>query len=283
MKRVLVCIMASTLLIMMLSGCGVIRVRETVSETAHEILDGKDLKEIITGAASTLEEKVSSATNLALNYDDPDKYTIGDGEVPEDVSKIEVNWINGCVNFVYDDVDHVVLAEGSSKTLSKDQQLRYIISNGKLTVQFCKSGMKHYDGPEKILMVRIPRDQKMEDIVLDGVNVDVAIGSIKVEELTIHLVNGELKMEESYLEAEKVSIDAVNCEVDLKGYVKEEISVNVVNGDISVTVPSQGYHLEISTLSGNSSETVKVGDEEPELTISLDAVHGNIEVHNEAR
>ena len=59
------------------------------------------------------------------HYDNAKAYTMGGASLSKTVTALDVNWISGNVNIVYDDVTGVSFSESSEETLTEKTSMYY--------------------------------------------------------------------------------------------------------------------------------------------------------------
>lgn len=182
-----------------------------------------------------------------VSYDNEGAYTIGGGEIEESVSEIEIDWKSTQVDVEYHQGSAIAVQETAYMELEEGLKLRYLVDNGKLTVQFATNGRHDIKGLNKKLTVSIP----------DGVN---------LTKLTINGVDSEIN---SHVEVTQLYVNTVAGNVTASN-VTGGASINSVSGNIDLT--SSGVGFQVASVSGN----VKLNLSENLTQANFSAVSGTI-------
>ena len=183
------------------------------------------------------------------SYDNESKYTAATNAViTDEIDEIEINWISGSVKIETYDGDGIKIAETSSldkksdsigeatenKTLSESLKMRYLSEDGKLTVQFCKSGLKVRSSAvsklEKELTVYVPAGREFKLINANTVSAGLYMNGVT---------------------AELIRCDAVSAANKLVGCKANEIKVNTVSGDTEITTKDVLCKTTFKSVSGD--------------------------------
>lgn len=216
-----------------------------------------------------------------LSYKNADDYTIGDPnggdiELPSaGITEIEINWVKGKVKVQGSDKRYITLSETGSE--DDDTTLRYLMKNGKLTVQYAKSrwfGFSSY--PKKELTVYIPEDMTgLSELSLNVVDSDTSLTYLTVDDIDFDSVSGSLLAEN--VACTEINADTVSGNVDFthrSDFRKPlgEIELDTVSGNLTLTVPDAPRKVECDSVSGDVtlSFTNCKG-----FTASFDRVNGN--------
>lgn len=182
------------------------------------------------GGFKNVNVEVSSFGAGGYHYSDSSKYLIGDFSVEADgINEISVDWISGSVNISTNDGDKIIVSEDPA--FDEDEQLRYYIKDGKITIKFRKSGsyfgiFRKYKG--KQLNISLP-----ESLVLDDLDVELVSSKLTADDLL----------------AQDIDIDGVSGSIELRNVSSDEISIEVVSG--SVNVSGKADELDIEGVSGS--------------------------------
>lgn len=223
-------------------------------------------------------------------YSDPSKYLVGDFSVEaQGIKKIDLDWISGSVNISTNDGNEIIVSEDSA--LDEDEQLRYYIKDGKITIKFRKSGS--YFGlfnkyKSKQLSISLPKsmvledldielvssrlkanDLFVEDIDIDGVSGNIELNNVISDEISIEVVSGSVNVSGK---ADELDIDGVSGSVDVEGEFKK-LDVGTVSGAIEAN--GAFIDIELETVSG--SKTLRV-DSVPNQ-VRVEAVSGSTDIY----
>lgn len=246
----------------------------------------------------------------ANKYEKLDRSGFGSGEQSvtaseplTDITEIEIHWLTGDVYLVESDTDGVTFQEDYTGS-NEDYRMRYKVSNGKLTIQPCKSKLfGSIDLPRKALTVFLPDTLTLDKITVETVSADVELMGGSVDTLSINTTSGNITgpgLSAKEYELGTVSGDisltalpagssAIDCET-VSGEVRisctahpDEIDFNSVSGNLRLTLPkgSCRYTLDFSTVSGDrdTDRFISGGDETCDIT--AETVSGNVELQTE--
>lgn len=179
-------------------------------------------------------------------YPDCDSYFVGNGSC-ENVTKLELNWCNGKVTVKCGNVDKVTFAEDCLKDLSDDYKLHYLVNNGKLTIQFVKSGKWNIDFI-KNLTVTIPQNLVLSELDVNVVSSDVVVDAVDCTELEVESVSGDIFV--SDVNCNELSVETVSGNFDVRNTVITELSAETVSGVVTVADVTAN-ELSVETTSGD--------------------------------
>ena len=246
----------------------------------------------------------------ANKYETLDRSGFGSAEDPvaasellTGIDEIEIHWLTGDVYLVESDEDGVNFQEDYTGN-NEDYRMRYRVSDGKLTIQPCKSKLfGSIDLPRKALTVFLPDTLTLDKITVETVSADVELMGGSVDTLSINTTSGNITgpgLSAKEYELGTVSGDisltalpagssAIDCET-VSGEVRisctahpDEIDFNSVSGNLRLTLPkgSCRYTLDFSTVSGDrdTDRFISGGDETCDIT--AETVSGNVELQTE--
>ena len=229
--------------------------------------------------------------------------SVAASELLKDIHEIEIHWLTGDVYLVESDEDGVNFQEDYTGN-NEDYRMRYRVSDGKLTIQPCKSKLfGSIDLPRKALTVFLPDTLTLDKITVETVSADVELMGGSVDTLSINTTSGNITgpgLSAKEYELGTVSGDisltalpagssAIDCET-VSGEVRisctahpDEIDFNSVSGNLRLTLPkgSCRYTLDFSTVSGDrdTERFISGGDETCDIT--AETVSGNVELQTE--
>ena len=229
--------------------------------------------------------------------------SVAASELLTGIDEIEIHWLTGDVYLVESDEDGVNFQEDYTGD-NEDYRMRYKVSNGKLTIQPCKSKLfGSIDLPRKALTVFLPDTLTLDKITVETVSADVELMGGSVDTLSINTTSGNITgpglLAKEYelgtvsgdisLTALPAGSSAIDCET-VSGEVRisctahpDEIDFNSVSGNLRLTLPkgSCRYTLDFSTVSGDrdTDRFISGGDETCDIT--AETVSGNVELQTE--
>ncbi|MGN0823607.1 MAG: DUF4097 family beta strand repeat-containing protein [Candidatus Coproplasma sp.] len=212
-----------------------------------------------------------------VNYANESAYTVGGGEIAESISEIVIDWVCDDITVAYYSGTTVKVEESADTELEEKLQLRRLVQNGKLTVQFATNGRLNIKGLNKKLSVLIP-----SGVTLDKLNIESVSGNVdtvaSVNELYVDNVSGSVTVNGVISEANVNTVsgaihivgggvlqaNSVSGNIRLYTYGAGSVDVSTVSGNIDLALPeSLGFTLTFKTTSGNFSSalsTTKDGD-----------------------
>ena len=229
--------------------------------------------------------------------------SVAASELLTGIDEIEIHWLTGDVYLVESDEDGVNFQEDYTGN-NEDYRMRYRVSDGKLTIQPCKSKLfGSIDLPRKALTVFLPDTLTLDKITVETVSADVELMGGSVDTLSINTTSGNITgpglLAKEYelgtvsgdisLTALPAGSSAIDCET-VSGEVRisctahpDEIDFNSVSGNLRLTLPkgSCRYTLDFSTVSGDrdTDRFISGGDETCDIT--AETVSGNVELQTE--
>ena len=246
----------------------------------------------------------------ANKYETLDRSGFGSAEDPvaasellTGIDEIEIHWLTGDVYLVESDTDGVTFQEDYTGS-NEDYRMRYKVSNGKLTIQPCRSRFfSSTDLPRKALTVFLPSESTLKSITVETVSANVELMGGSADTLAVSTTSGGITgpglpareydfgtvSGDISLTALPAGSSAIDCET-VSGEVRisctahpDEIDFNSVSGNLRLTLPkgSCRYTLDFSTVSGDrdTDRFISGGDETCDIT--AETVSGNVELQTE--
>ena len=225
------------------------------------------------------------------SYKNPESYTVGSGSVAGTLSRIEVSWISGTVNIRPHDGEEIILRETGAK--DTDDEMRFRLQGGTLTVHFRKSGLFWGATKHKTLELLIPQSQMqaLQSVELDTASaeinvegmdaslfsVDSASGAVYAKDCTFSSVeidsaSGDCTLEDCTVGA--FEMDTASGLATLSGTV-ETVEFDSASGDLSITSDVAPREIEVDTASGRSEITLPA---DAEFSAELDSASGDLRV-----
>lgn len=227
-----------------------------------------------------------------MNYDTyEDKgYKEATGTVAADgVDAVEINWVSGRIVIEETDSDRITFTEkvlsdkktdalGSAmknKELSESLRMRYRITDGKLCIQFCKSGLRVRIGAVsdlfKELTVSVPRGTALRSADINTVSSDVSLTGLKIGSVKLKGVSAALSVRDC--ETSGIRCETVSGRVDISSSVLiDDITVKSVSGSVSASLPGV-VKFSAEGVSANVSLEVEKAD----FTLDLDGITTNFD------
>ena len=214
---------------------------------------------IIAVMATMLLAACGENTKLKIEYDHPERFSVGDATLQQPISGISVDWLCGDVEILYTDDSVVRIHEDIQEgflPLTDSLRMRYYVDEeGELEIQYCGQGKYRYGDLKNIrkhLVVEVPRSTVLDDIDIDGVETGVVIWQVLSRELKVDGV--------------KVSVNAdypntLPNEIDIDG-VQSLLALHVVPETAGLTIEMSGIKpfLSCDLPSRKEGEKTIVGD-----------------------
>ena len=187
------------------------------------------------------------------NYDNAEKYTAGETEIPETIRNLDIDWINGKVSVVSHDADTLTLRETSGSAISEDLQLRWWLDGDTLRVRFAKSGYRHgsffglFPGQEKELILTLPAGLELSKVNIDTASAIQDLSSLRTEKLDVDSASGAIKVQAEHIG--EINADTASGNMNILVVDADTIDLDTASGSISITADRIGK-LEADSASG---------------------------------
>ena len=214
---------------------------------------------IIAVMATMLLAACGENTKLKIEYDHPERFSVGDATLQQPISGISVDWLFGDMEILYTDDSavriHEEIQEGFLPLTDSLRMRYYVDEEGELEIQYCGHGKYRYGDLKNIrkhLVVEVPRSTVLDDIDIDGVETGVIIKNVLSRELAVDGV--------------KVSVNAnypntLPNEIDIDG-VQSLLALHVAPETAGLTIEMSGIKpfLSCDLPSRKEGEKTIVGD-----------------------
>lgn len=189
------------------------------------------------------------------------------------IQRIELDWLSGEIDIRFYDGDEISFYETAPRELDDHETLRYLVSNGKLTIRYCepRSVTDYFKRmPDKAIKLLIPKnlgllelgiqnvsssiyvdndDSPLQKFTIDTVSGTVDILAMEALVLTINSVSGDINMEGA---CKEIRIESVSASVGLELLsMPERLNVDGVSGSVDVKLPeNDGFTAKMGGISG---------------------------------
>ncbi len=240
----------------------------------------------------------SFSTNIGVSsrsYQNSEAYAIGGNSIAaQDINDIEVNWLAGNVKILAYEGDEITFSETSTSALTEAEKLRYLVKDGKLTIQFSapSRGLRMFfnSTPEKTLELKVPQQlaTSLNRLMLDSVSAQLDLQNISAKELALYTVSGPIYLTNSScntLTAESVSGEIIFKAVSADTLTAENVSgaaelngsfndldYESVSGSVSIDSEQALGNYQIETVSGSIKLAIP---ENPGFTVDYETVSGS--------
>ena len=173
------------------------------------------------------------------------------------IDSLSIDWVGGDIKLQSYDGDEILIKEVSDETLNEQNCLRYRVSGGNLSVDYCRDSVaisfSDDEGvPAKKLIVKMPRElaTNLSRLSVDTVSSDIILKKLTVEELEISTTSGSIF-------AEGLKSDSANVDT-ISGHLKAdfltcpgELYFSSTSGSCRLKLPEDSNALiRFSTASG---------------------------------
>lgn len=210
-------------------------------------------------------------------YDNANSYTKGGGELtPDGIDSIETNWIAGNVKITQYDGNKIIISESSKSTITDDNQLRYKVEDGKLTIQYTKAKrlfkMWINNSITKDLEVKIPQSiaLTLNDVTISTVSANSDISGISVNELSIDNVSGRIEI--ANISASELTFDTVSGKINATNVKADNGDINTISGN--VTYNGSINSIDCESVSGKLDIVSAVAPK----NIDAESISGSIDI-----
>ena len=105
---------------------------------------------------------------VSYQYENADKYTAGDREIDDKITKINIDYLAGDVKVKGADTDIVTVDETANTDIDADHQVHTWVDDDTLYVRYCVSTKSiNFSKIEKRLEITIPEAQELDDFVIE--------------------------------------------------------------------------------------------------------------------
>ncbi len=193
--------------------------------------------------------------NRQAAYENADRYTAGDADIPAAVRNLDIAWTTGKVEIRRGGAG-VTLRETAREPLGEDRQVRWWLDGDTLRVRFAKPGASLgsvFRSVDKTLVLTLPEGAVLGAVRAETVSADLDIRIGDADSLTLQTVSGD-----GDVTAETVDIlAAATTSGDMAFAVKRAgtLTLNGTSGSCAVTADSADT-LTLKTVSGGVTADV---------------------------
>ena len=138
----------------------------------------------------------SPFNSFSYTYENADKYTAGDREIDDTVTKINIDYVSGDVKVKGTDTDSISVKETANKDLDSDHQVHTWVDGDTLYVRYCVStNMINFGKIEKSLEITIPSAQELDDFIIDVSSGNIDLDGFTTDNLNSHASSGNMTID----------------------------------------------------------------------------------------
>ena len=205
-----------------------------------------------------------------INYEHPEKYTVGGAAFTDKVEKVEIHWLSGSVTVTGHRGNEIRFSETANRNLTNDLSMHYWLDGSTLRIQFCRSGKWNLNGLEKELTLQLP-ERLLESLEVDTVSARVNLEDLKMEDLELDTVSGAVHLRDCQV-SDRARVDTTSgfVKAALTGALREW-KADTVSGSVELIVP-EVKAFDVNTTSGSVSLTAESAPKD----LDVDSVSGSV-------
>lgn len=205
-----------------------------------------------------------------INYEHPEKYTVGGAAFTDKVEKVEIHWLSGSVTVTGHRGNEIRFSETANRNLTNDLSMHYWLDGSTLRIQFCRSGKWNLNGLEKELTLQLP-ERLLESLEVDTVSARVNLEDLKMEDLELDTVSGAVRLRDCQV-SDRARVDTTSgfVKAALTGALREW-KADTVSGSVELIVP-EVKAFDVNTTSGSVSLTAESAPKD----LDVDSVSGSV-------
>ena len=205
-----------------------------------------------------------------INYEHPEKYTVGGAAFTDQVDKVEIHWLSGSVTVTGHRGNEIRFSETANRNLTNDLSMHYWLDGSTLRIQFCRSGKWNLNGLEKELTLQLP-ERLLQSLTVDTVSARVNLEDLKMEDLGLDTVSGAVRLRDCQV-SDRARVDTTSGSVKaaLTGALREW-KADTVSGSVELIVP-EVKAFDVNTTSGSVSLTAESAPKD----LDVDSVSGSV-------
>lgn len=204
-------------------------------------------------------------------YENDSDYSVGNFTYKAaDIQKVNVNWAFGNVTVVEDDGEELTVSE-SNNNLTEEQKMRYLIVDGVLNIQFCKSGYSgDFKGIDKNLTVKIPKGIKVD---IETLSANINLNDANLLELDLDASSGKIEVKNVTVQKE-LSAKSSSGQINIDKAEAESFDVESSSGKINISEVTAQKDIDLESLSGIIDVEDMIAN-----TIEVESSSGKIIMH----
>ena len=197
-------------------------------------------------------------------------------DIPADsVDSLRIRWVSGDIRVGTHEGADIRVTERAQRTLEENENLRFSISGGVLSIEYRQDSNARRRMPQKQLEVLIPAGlgAGLERFTVSTASGSVEASGIYAASIDIDSVSGSINLSE--ISAQTLKTDSTSGTIRLTSAAVDEIDAGSISGAINISDVSS-EKMNISTASGSMRISGVFGE------AALRSVSGSISVENTA-
>ena len=212
---------------------------------------------------------LSGCMHSTAKYENADKYSFGDREFSEEITRVDIDWSSGKVTVSENEGNTVSVTETCSEELSDSKKVHTWLEGSVLHIRFSASGETFYGStPEKKLSVKLPKGLKLdafdysgssaeasfENITAGAVRADSSSGDLRFTSCTADSFKAETSSGKITISAEdagEIVTETSSGDQNIKAAKANRFSAEASSGGVEARLGAMPSELKIDTSSGD--------------------------------
>lgn len=186
------------------------------------------------------------------------------------VDNIDIDWISGQVNIVYDDVKEITLTETSNKELDDKSAMHWYPYKETLYIKYGAGNFYSKVGMKKTLTVTLPSEFACKDFMISMASGNFNCKNLVCEKFSANLSSGDI---DGDLTCQDFKLNMASGIANVM-LAAQSIDVDIASGDIDLLCTGNSQTVDISSNSGH----VGLWTERVE-NLTIDSSSGAVEVN----
>ena len=189
---------------------------------------------------------------VSYQYENGDKYTAGDREIDDKITKINIDYLSGDVKVRGTDTDNIKVDETANTDIDADHQVHTWVDGDTLYVRYCVSTKSiNFNKIEKSLEITIPEAQELDDFVIEVSSGNIDLDDFTTDNLYSYASSGNMDIDCSATDIE-VKSSSGNVGLTQRGN-SDSVKVKASSGDIFIDQSGDCNSFDIDSSSGKIS------------------------------
>ena len=209
---------------------------------------------------------------FSYQYENAEKYTAGDREIDDKITKINIDYISGNVKVKGTDTDSVTVEETANTELDSDHQVHTWVDGDTLYVRYCVSTKSiNFNKIEKSLEITIPEAQELDDFVIEVSSGNIDLDGFTTENLNSHASSGNMNIDSS---ATVIELKSSSGNVGLtQNGNSDSLKIKASSGNIVIIQNGDCKSFDIDSSSGGVTAAMGTVN-----TLNVDVSSGGIKL-----
>lgn len=187
--------------------------------------------------------------SFSYQYENGEKYTAGDREIDDEITKINIDYVSGNVKVKGADTDRVEVSETSNRQLDSDHQVHTWVDGDTLYVRYCVSTkMINFNKIDKFLEITLPADRELDDFIIEVSSGDINLDGFATGNLNTRSSSGNVVIDCSASDME-VKASSGNITLSQNGN-SNSLKVKASSGNININWDGDCNTFDIDSSSG---------------------------------